>query len=126
MFHVKHSFSEAETPEQAVEDILDPGATGQLVERCPGRAQSIRENGEIVRAGNMLQCSIGFAEAFGLCEDEAVIGTPFYVMEMVDGHGMVLSLMASALLASLLSRLLSPPLYGALAELQLQRLPAAR
>ncbi|CAN7158367.1 chloride channel protein [Rhizobacter sp. LjRoot28] len=48
------------------------------------------------------------------------------VMEMVDGHGMVLSLMASALLASLVSRLLSPPLYGALAELQLQRLPAAR
>ncbi|MGE5865753.1 MAG: chloride channel protein [Rhizobacter sp.] len=48
------------------------------------------------------------------------------VMEMVDGHGMVLTLMASALLASLVSRLLSPPLYGALAELQLQRLPAAR
>lgn len=48
------------------------------------------------------------------------------VMEMVDGHGMVLTLMASALLASLVSRLLSPPLYGALAELQLQRLPTDR
>ena len=45
------------------------------------------------------------------------------VMEMIDGHGMVLSLMACALLASLVSRLLSPPLYGALAQLQLKRLP---
>jgi H+/Cl- antiporter ClcA len=44
------------------------------------------------------------------------------VMEMVDGHAMVLSLMAAAMLASLVSRLLSRPLYGALAELQLLRL----
>jgi hypothetical protein len=43
-------------------------------------------------------------------------------MEMVDGHAMVLSLMAAAMLASLVSRLLSRPLYGALAELQLLRL----
>ncbi|MET0519952.1 MAG: chloride channel protein [Burkholderiaceae bacterium] len=46
------------------------------------------------------------------------------VMEMVDGHAMVLSLMASALLASGVSRLLSPPLYHLLSELQLRRLPA--
>lgn len=45
------------------------------------------------------------------------------VMEMVDGHGMVLSLMTSALLASLVSRLVSPPLYGELARFQLARLP---
>ena len=45
------------------------------------------------------------------------------VMEMVDGHGLVLSLMASALVASGVSRLISVPLYSALAELQLQRLP---
>ena len=45
------------------------------------------------------------------------------VMEMVDGHGLVLSLMASALVASGVSRLISAPLYSALAELQLQRLP---
>ncbi len=44
------------------------------------------------------------------------------VMEMVDGHGMVLSLMACAVVASTVSRVLSPPLYGALAQLQLQRL----
>jgi H+/Cl- antiporter ClcA len=37
------------------------------------------------------------------------------VMEMVDGHSMVLSLMASAMLASLVSRMISRPLYEALA-----------
>jgi H+/Cl- antiporter ClcA len=45
------------------------------------------------------------------------------VMEMVDGHGLVLSLMASALVASGVSRLVSAPLYASLASLQLQRLP---
>ncbi|MYN07948.1 chloride channel protein [Pseudoduganella aquatica] len=43
------------------------------------------------------------------------------VMEMVDGHAMVLSLMACAVIASTVSRVLSPPLYGALAQLQLRR-----
>jgi H+/Cl- antiporter ClcA len=38
------------------------------------------------------------------------------VMEMVDGHSMVLSLMASAMLASLVSRMISRPLYESLAE----------
>jgi H+/Cl- antiporter ClcA len=38
------------------------------------------------------------------------------VMEMVDGHAMVLSLMASAMLASLVSRMISRPLYEALAD----------
>ncbi|MDM0044790.1 chloride channel protein [Variovorax dokdonensis] len=38
------------------------------------------------------------------------------VMEMVDGHSMVLSLMSSAMLASLVSRMISRPLYEALAE----------
>lgn len=38
------------------------------------------------------------------------------VMEMVDGHSMVLSLMASAMLASLVSRMISHPLYETLAE----------
>ncbi|MFT6590620.1 MAG: H+/Cl- antiporter ClcA [Rhodoferax sp.] len=45
------------------------------------------------------------------------------VMEMISGHTLVLSLMASALVASGVSRLISPPLYEALAEMQLQRLP---
>jgi len=38
------------------------------------------------------------------------------VMEMVDGHSMVLSLMACALGASLVSRMISHPLYEALAD----------
>ncbi|MBS0454164.1 MAG: chloride channel protein [Proteobacteria bacterium] len=37
------------------------------------------------------------------------------VMEMVDGHSMVLSLMACAMLASLISRMISRPLYETLA-----------
>lgn len=45
------------------------------------------------------------------------------VMEMVNGHALVLSLMATALVASGVSRLISAPLYTTLAELQLQRLP---
>jgi len=46
------------------------------------------------------------------------------VMEMVDGHALVLTLMAAALVASAISRLISTSLYAALAALQLQRLPA--
>jgi H+/Cl- antiporter ClcA len=46
------------------------------------------------------------------------------VMEMVDGHAMVLSLMAAALGASLIARWLSHPLYPALARAQLARLRA--
>lgn len=46
------------------------------------------------------------------------------VMEMVDGHAMVLSLMACAFVASAVSRVLSHPLYTSLAHMQLRRLPA--
>jgi H+/Cl- antiporter ClcA len=46
------------------------------------------------------------------------------VMEMVDGHGLVLSLMACGLLSSGVSRLVSAPLYSALTDLQLKLLPA--
>ncbi len=45
------------------------------------------------------------------------------VMEMVSGHELVLSLMASALIASGVSRLISQPLYAALTSSQLKRLP---
>jgi H+/Cl- antiporter ClcA len=45
------------------------------------------------------------------------------VMEMVDGHAMVLSLMACALIAFAVARLISPPLYPTLAKLQLARIP---
>ncbi|MBX3607609.1 MAG: chloride channel protein [Piscinibacter sp.] len=45
------------------------------------------------------------------------------VMEMIDGHAMVLSLMACALIASGVSRVLTRPLYSTLAQLQLGRMP---
>jgi H+/Cl- antiporter ClcA len=47
------------------------------------------------------------------------------VMEMVDGHAMVLSLMACAVVAGTISRVLSPPLYSALAHQQLDGLQLA-
>ncbi|MBN8441839.1 MAG: chloride channel protein [Thauera sp.] len=43
------------------------------------------------------------------------------VMEMVDGHALVLSLMACTLVSSGISRLISAPLYATLAEIQLTR-----
>lgn len=45
------------------------------------------------------------------------------VMEMVDGHEMVLSLMACALVSCVVARAISPPLYATLSRLQLARLP---
>jgi len=45
------------------------------------------------------------------------------VMEMVDGHAMVLSLMGCALVSFAVARVISPPLYPTLARLQLKRLP---
>ncbi|WP_374011252.1 chloride channel protein [Massilia sp. Se16.2.3] len=47
------------------------------------------------------------------------------VMEMVDGHSMVLSLMACALVSSMLARVFSPPLYPALARMQMARADTA-
>lgn len=46
------------------------------------------------------------------------------VMEMVDGHAMVLSLMACALVSFGVARAISPPLYPSLARMQLGRIPA--
>lgn len=48
------------------------------------------------------------------------------VMEMVAGHSMVLSLMACTMVASLVSRLVSVPLYAGLTRLQLARLVRAK
>jgi len=44
------------------------------------------------------------------------------VMEMVDGHALVLSLMATTMVASGVSRLISAPLYPSLADQQLLRI----
>ncbi len=55
----------------------------------------------------------------------AVTQTPItamiIVMEMTDGHSMVLSLMGCALLSSLVSRMISRPLYSTMAEFMLER-----
>jgi H+/Cl- antiporter ClcA len=59
--------------------------------------------------------AIGMA-AFLAAVTQAPLTAFIIVMEMVDGHAMVLSLMAAAMLASLISRLISRSLYGALAE----------
>jgi H+/Cl- antiporter ClcA len=61
--------------------------------------------------------------AFLAAVTHAPITAFIIVMEMVDGHAMVLSLMAAALGASLVSRWLSVPLYETLAHAQLRRLP---
>lgn len=63
--------------------------------------------------------------ALGMCGFlAAVTQTPItamiIVMEMTDGHSMVLSLITCALLASGISRMISRPLYGTLAELMMR------
>lgn len=52
---------------------------------------------------------------------QAPITAFIIVMEMVEGHALVLSLMACAMVASAVSRLVSAPMYAALAQAQLQR-----
>ena len=59
--------------------------------------------------------ALGMA-AFLAAVTQAPMTSFIIVMEMVDGHAMVLSLMASALVASLVSRSISRPLYGMLAS----------
>jgi H+/Cl- antiporter ClcA len=39
-------------------------------------------------------------------------------MEMIDGHEMVISLMAVAMISSIISRVFGPPLYTTLADAQ--------
>jgi H+/Cl- antiporter ClcA len=68
--------------------------------------------------------ALGMA-AFLAATTQAPLTAFIIVMEMIDGHAMVLSLMACALVASLLSRLISPPLYASLAKDQLGRLKRA-
>ncbi|WP_375138505.1 chloride channel protein [Rubrivivax albus] len=82
--------------------------------------------------GSDVAALIGFAErpaliALGMAGflaavTQAPLTAFIIVMEMINGHSMVLSLMACALIASGISRLISAPLYPALARLQLLRL----
>jgi H+/Cl- antiporter ClcA len=69
--------------------------------------------------------ALGMA-AFLAAVTQTPITAMIIVMEMTDGHGMVLSLMAVALLASLVSRMVSRPLYSTLCHLLVQaHLPRA-
>ena len=54
--------------------------------------------------------------AFLAAVTQAPLTAFIIVMEMVDGHALVLSLMASAMLASLISRMLARPLYETLSQ----------
>jgi H+/Cl- antiporter ClcA len=47
------------------------------------------------------------------------------VMEMTDGHSMVLSLITCALLSSLVSRMISRPLYSTMSTLMMRSLRGA-
>lgn len=62
--------------------------------------------------------------AFLAAVTQAPITSFIIVMEMIDGHSMVLTLMGTALLASMISRLVSEPLYPELAKLQVKRVEA--
>lgn len=68
--------------------------------------------------------AVGMA-AFLAAVTQAPLTAFIIVMEMVDGHAMVLSLMTGAIGASLVSRWISVPLYSALAQTQLRRLEGA-
>lgn len=57
-------------------------------------------------------CMVGFLAA----GTQAPLTSFIIVMEMIDGHEMVTSLMAVAMLSYMVSRMFSKPLYGTLAE----------
>lgn len=66
--------------------------------------------------------AIGMA-GFLAAVTQAPLTSFIIVMEMIDGHGLVLTLMASALIAGGISRMISRPLYPSLAKMQLTRIP---
>ena len=61
-------------------------------------------------------CMAGFLAAV----TQAPLTTFIIVMEMINGHEMVISLMAVTFIATIVSRMLSKPLYSTLAERQLR------
>ena len=63
-------------------------------------------------------CMTGFLAA----ATQAPITSFIIVMEMIDGHEMVSSLMAVAMIAAIISRLFSKPLYSTLAENYMRKL----
>jgi H+/Cl- antiporter ClcA len=86
--------------------------------------------------GNDVAMLVGYPQApalialgmvgFLAAATQAPLTSFIIVMEMVDGHAMVLSLMACALVGSAIARVISPPLYPSLAVQQLARLENKR
>jgi len=62
-------------------------------------------------------CMVGFLAA----ATQAPITSFIIVMEMVDGYSLIIGLMATALLASAVSRAVSRPLYATLAQIMIDR-----
>ncbi len=66
-------------------------------------------------------CMAGFLSA----ATQAPLTSFIIVMEMINGHEMVISLMAVTMIASLIARIFSSPLYSILAENQLATIPSS-
>jgi H+/Cl- antiporter ClcA len=62
-------------------------------------------------------CMAGFLSAV----TQAPLTSFIIVMEMIDGHEMVISLMAVSMIAAIVARLFSQPLYATLADVHLSR-----
>jgi H+/Cl- antiporter ClcA len=77
---------------------------------------------EVAATAVMALCMTAFLAAL----TQAPITSFIIVMEMVDGHAMVISLIAVALIARLVSGLISPPLYPTLAQNLLTWAPETR
>jgi len=77
-----------------------------------GRDLAPMLNGQAIPPTVMVLCMVGFLAA----ATQAPITSFIIVMEMVNGYSLVIDLMATALIASAISRLISRPLYLSLAE----------
>lgn len=99
-----------------------PGATGGLFSRL--LLASLNGTGMDAFSRLRLAGPVLFAGECGLlvAVTQAPLTSFIILMEMVDGHAMVLSLMACALVAKEIARCISPPLYPGLAALQLPRI----
>ncbi|MDP3440872.1 MAG: chloride channel protein, partial [Azonexus sp.] len=69
-------------------------------------------DGQAIPPTVIVLCMVGFLAA----ATQAPITSFIIVMEMVNGYSLVMDLMATALIASAISRLISRPLYSTLAE----------
>ncbi|GAB3251955.1 chloride channel protein [Chitinimonas naiadis] len=76
---------------------------------------------DVAAASIYALCMAGFLAAV----TQSPITACIIVMEMIDGHEMVLSLMAVTLIGSLIAKLFSPALYHTLAHRQLEQALAA-